>query len=373
MDFWNARQKGANFFNHVETSDRLAALKKYRFSISRMVFNKWDSKVPGTKPGDFLFGSLDDFKKLVPEDLARLREVLDAADVAGVKVIVSTLSLPGARWKQQNGDKLDSRLWTDFKYHDMAADFWKQLATALKGHPAVAAYNIINEPYPEAVPPVLGDWYTGDYAAWYTSVKGSPADLNAFYRKVAAAIREVDTETPLMLDSGFYSTPWAFKVLEPLKDTDVLYAFHMYEPYAFTNYRQDGSIIYPGKIAIGEAKPAPVLEWNRPSLKNFFSPVKEWQAKYQIPPNRVIASEFGVSRKNEGADPYLSDLAQIFTQNGWHWAFYSFREDTWPGMDYELGKFKLPDEYFKQLDLGKDTRELYYLENPLFNALLRGL
>ena len=47
------------------------------------------------------------------------------------------------------------------------------------------------------------------------------------------AIREVDAETPIILDSGFYATAWAFKVLEPVLDDKTIYSFHMYEPYSF--------------------------------------------------------------------------------------------------------------------------------------------
>jgi hypothetical protein len=53
------------------------------------------------------------------------------------------------RWAQNNNGKVDDRLWQDKgKWHD-AARFWHDLAAALKDHPAIAAYNLINEPAPE--------------------------------------------------------------------------------------------------------------------------------------------------------------------------------------------------------------------------------
>ena len=36
------------------------------------------------------------------------------------------------------------------------------------------------------------------------------ADLNLFYRKMVKIIREVDQDTPIVLDSGFYATPLGF-------------------------------------------------------------------------------------------------------------------------------------------------------------------
>lgn len=33
-----------------------------------------------------------------------------------------------------------------------------------------------------------------------------------------------------------------------------------------------------------------------------------------------------------------------------HWAFYSFREDRWDAMDFELGKSKVPSSYWQEAD-----------------------
>ncbi|EEM02614.1 Cellulase [Bacillus pseudomycoides] len=70
-------------------------------------------------------------------------------------------------------------------------------------------------------------------------MEGTTADLNKFYQKVVTSIREVDKETPIILDSGLYATPWAFKYLKPVKDNKTLYAFHMYEPYELTSQREN--------------------------------------------------------------------------------------------------------------------------------------
>ena len=75
-------------------------------------------------------------------------------------------------------------------------------------------------------------------------------------------------------------------------------------------------------------------------MKRFLQPVIDFQATYKIPANRIIASEFGCNRTVAGVQEYLADLISIFNEQKWHWAFYAFREDTWPAMDYELGTRK---------------------------------
>ena len=370
LEYWNTQRKGANFFNDVETKQRFLEAKTAGIEVVRLVFNKWQSAIPSGIQGDFLLGPKGKFKGLVEEDPKKLLQALDWAEEAGIKVVITNLSLPGLRWIQQNQGVRDNRLWQDFKYHRQAAEFWQLLAKQLKHHPAVVGYNLLNEPQPEFANPVFKDWFTGDYSAWYQSVKDSPQDLNLFHATVARSIRSVDDKTPIIVDSGFYSTPWAFKVLDPLPVKHVLYSFHMYEPYSFTSFRnrdefENQKFFYPGAATIGESEPPPVLEWNKQALFIFLEPVRKWQQKHHISSKRVFVSEFGVFRSNQGADRYLKDLIAILQQHGWHWAFYSYREDSWAGMDYELGQKKLS----AGLKYPLQQRQKQYQTNPLFEAL----
>src|SRR3546814_12095085 len=72
--------------------------------------------------------------------------------------------------------------------------------------------------------------------AWYAKHRGTARDLPDLYRTLIAAIRSVDADTPLMLDSGWYAAADAFAYWPaPLDDAALLYGFHMYEPYAATS------------------------------------------------------------------------------------------------------------------------------------------
>src|SRR5262245_23904001 len=111
--FWDAPQRGSNCFNETPPdAEYFRALHAYGATWVRLAFSKWKS----AHGRDFLFGNLDDYTALLPEDLATLRAVLDRAHAAGLKVVVTPLSLPGARWIQMNDNKFDDRLWSDRKY-----------------------------------------------------------------------------------------------------------------------------------------------------------------------------------------------------------------------------------------------------------------
>ncbi|SRR5579885_3296503 len=367
QDFWNRQRAGANCFNREVTSDWLKAAKERHIQFIRLTPSKWKSA-----GRDFLIGNADRYDGIPEEDFAKLVQVLDLAQEQGIKVIVTPLSLPGARWLQQNGDKPDHRLWQDESFQRQAAMFWHDLAVALKDHPAVVGYNIINEPAPErATKPRLNDSLTEAFSRWYEQhAHGTAADLNAFYARIISAIRAVDKETPIVLDSGQYATVNAFDYLEPYKsDPGILYSFHQYEPAAYTNIKENGGrFSYPCVVSSeGDTR-----MWNAEAILQYVDRVREWAKKNKIPPNRILAGEFGVNRVIPGASQYLADNIGAFNENGWHWAFYSFREDTWEGMDYELGVRKLPQEYFDSKGKGEST-EVARGDNPVFEPIKKGL
>jgi endoglucanase len=374
IGFWDVPRHGANFFNNVELKERFVAARAVGVEFVRLAPNKWLNGRPESRRGDFLLGPPETFSRLDTNDVALLRRVLDDAHAANLKVVLTMLSLPGSRWRQHNAGKQEFALWQDFGRQPEALECWRQLASALHNHPAVVGYNLLNEPCPErAAPPRLADWFTGDYEAWQARVQGTPADLSAFYDKAVRVIREVDGETPIILDSGFYATPWAFKVLRPVADAKTLYSFHFYEPFAFTNQRNQGRYAYPGRIPTGEDDAPPVEDWDRARTQSFLKPVNEWQQRWRVPPRRMLVGEVGVYRRNDGAARYLDDALSIFAEQGWHWAFYSFREDNWDGMDYELGETRPNAAYWQAIESGRMPGPEAYRGSTIFDVICKRL
>jgi endoglucanase len=366
LDFWNQQRKGANWFNRIPTKEWLLAARDANLEVIRLAPDKWKSA-----QRDFLIGDADQYKGIVEPDFAKLKQVLDDAHELGIKIILAPLSLPGVRWRQQNGDKEDSRLWREERYLSQAANFWRDLAGRLKGHPAIAGYNILNEPHPERASGFERDG--SDFTKWYAKVKDTPADLNRFNAKIVEAIRQADKDTPIVIDSGLWASPAAISYLTPLQNDKVLYSVHMYEIYEFTSQKPvNQQASYPGKVfkTVGDEKVEVHLD--RKELETILRPVMDWQKKYKIPANRMIVGEFGCQHKVKGAASYLEDLIQIFNQQGWHWAFYAFREDVWDAMDYELGTGPVPAGYWQAIEKG-ETPNVKRIDNPIWAVFKKEL
>ncbi|MBI5386424.1 MAG: cellulase family glycosylhydrolase [Verrucomicrobia bacterium] len=147
--FWDTPRHGANFFNEVELRERFQAASQAGIEFVRLASNKWLNDRPKSQLGDFLLGRPESFSRLDTNDLALLLRVLDDAHAAQLKVVLTMLRLPGSRWSQHNGGKQEFALWQEVARQEQAISCWRQLALALKDHPAVVGYNLLNEPCPE--------------------------------------------------------------------------------------------------------------------------------------------------------------------------------------------------------------------------------
>ncbi|MCD9032058.1 glycoside hydrolase family 5 protein [Luteimonas sp. Y-2-2-4F] len=350
ISFWDSPRKGGNSFNAAPPDEAyFQALAATGATWVRLTFSKWNGE-----GRDFLLGDADRYDGLPPGDLARLRGVLDAAHAANLKVVVVPLSLPGARWAQQNGGAFDDRLWSDPAYAEQAVRFWGDLAAALKDHPAVAAYNLLNEPAPEKTTGLPENGATADLLAWQARHAGGPRDLPTLYGRIVAAIRAVDPVTPVMVDGGYYANPRSLAAWPArLADDRVLYAFHMYEPYDATsapNMQRETPLRYPGAQTRYDGGTA---TWDGRAVARHVGAAFDWAAAQGLPATRVVAGEFGCMRRWADCAAYLTDVLDAVDARGGHWAFYAFREDEWDGMDYELPAGLAPGRFYWLTEQGR--------------------
>ena len=368
LAFWDRPQRGANSFNGRPPDEPyFRALRSYGATWVRLAFDKWP-----TARRDFLLGDADAYDRLDGDDLKVLVAALHRAHAAGLKVVVTPLSLPGARSRQRHGNEYDDRIWTDKAYWDQSARFWRDLAVELKDHPAVAGYNLINEPAPERRGGLPESAAPDAMQAWYDAQRGGTRDLFALYESVIAAIRKVDAHTPIMLDSGFHGSPSAYRHLPaPVRDAAVLYAYHMYEPWTATsarNLRREKPYAYPGVVPDRGVE----SHWDAARLARVLRYPVDWAREHGVAPNRLVAAEFGCMRRWESCPRYLDDVLTVLEEDAVHWAFYAFREDVWDGMDYELGVARVPWQYWDAVEAGEDF-PLERRPNPVFEPITRRL
>jgi hypothetical protein len=251
------------------------------------------------------------YEKWLNPKLDELAAVLDQAKKLGLKVIVDLHFPPGGRFSDGT-----LRLVMEKPLQEYFIAVWQHIAQRFKDHPALWAYDIMNEPVQSRPsPPGVDNWFKLQAAA-------------------AAAVRKIDPNTAILIAADRWDSPDAFAWMQPVNVTNVIYAVHMYWPYEYTHQGTDGrpwdtEADKPGYPGTFNARP-----FNREALAHHLAPVREFQLAYGA---RIFVAEFSVVRWAPGAAKYLADEISLFEEYGWDWTYHAFRElSAWNLEDEDL-------------------------------------
>jgi endoglucanase len=250
---------------------------------------------------------LVEYDKWLNGRLDELDQALEACRRYGLRVVVDMHSPPGGRLE---GSEL--AIFHEKKYADHWVELWQQIARRYKGNPVIWGYDLVNEPVQNIPSPEgVDDYLQGQV-------------------RVARAIREIDPDMPIFIESNQWDSAEGYRELQPVDVPKVIYQVHMYVPGEFThqgvNDRSTG-FTYPG-VMNG-------VEWNKERLRGVLAPVREFQLAYNV---HIYVGEFSAIRWAPGAAQYLSDCIDLFEEYGWDWTFHAYRE--WSGWSLEHGPDK---------------------------------
>ena len=246
------------------------------------------------------------YNRWLDAELADLDKVLEACNRYGILVVVDLHSPPGGR--RPNSDLV---MLHEPEYLEAFVSVWERIARRYKGHTAVWAYDLVNEPVQNEPPPA-----------------GQPDYLAAQVR-AAKAIRAIDPDRPIILEVDRWDSADGFTYLEPVDIPRVIYQVHMYYPAQFTHqtiHGNPGGIRYPGEIAGRTC--------DKDVLRQHLAPVREFQLAYNA---HIYVGEFSAIRwaPDNSAFRYLRDCVDILEEYGWDWSYHAYRE--WDGWSVEHG------------------------------------
>lgn len=229
------------------------------------------------------------------------KDVLPWSRKYGMRVVVDLHVPPGGR----NGSEMN--MFHEAKWADHFIVCWQRIARRFKGHPEIFGFDLINEPEQQ---------------------RRSPENLDYWnvQRRAAEAVRAIDPDTPIIVESNGWDSPAPFSYLSPLAMDNVIYQVHMYLPFEFTH---QGVHAKDGKY-VKTKYPDPSKGWNRDYLKEKLAPVLAFQKKHNA---RIYVGEFSAIAWAEGADRFLADCISVFEEYGWDWTYHAFRE--WDGWSVE--------------------------------------
>ncbi len=257
-------------------------------------------------------------------------ETIPMAEKYGLRLMPVLSAIPGGREKTA-----DFRMFNDRKYLEAFRATWKTIATRLKGKGIIAGYDLCNEPH--------------------QSHFASVADYWSAQRIVAEDIREIDPETPIVIEAYGWDGPEAFWAMSPMKLTNIVYQVHMYYPMQFTHQG-----LYNWKQ--GPEYPCASNGWNRAYIVKTLSQVRDFQKAHGA---RIYCGEFSAAAWAKGSDRYIADCISVFNEFEWDWTYHAYREyEGWsvehegtdrkhcPRVRYDTERKKILVDGLKRKDAG---------------------
>lgn len=212
---------------------------------------------------------------------ALIDRVFAWAERHGMSVLLDLHAAPGSQADDWNADGIsgEKRFWSDARCQDEAVALWADLATRYHAHPALFGYDPLCEPVWE------------DRGA-----------INAFYRRVQAAIRAIDPHGIITLEPNLWAREAATLDTGLFDDPHTIVHGHWYP----------GAAELDGDLSDAElwSKLAPCLDpvrIRRPSLMGEFGLL--WR-KWDEPRHHAL----------------ITRMVRLMEGNGVHWSMWALKD-----------------------------------------------
>lgn len=221
---------------------------------------------------------------------------LDRAIAANARHgIYSIIDLHAAQGWQNRGWHSDNQLfepltWNHPHFQERIVWLWREFAAHYQDEPWVAGYNLLNEPDDP-----------------------SRQAIGPFYRRLIAAIREIDPHHLIVIDDNSSAVD-GFEELG-LGGSGIVYAVHQYPVIGAA-----GPVPYPG---FREGK-----QWDRAAVEAEFLDRSAWIREHGVP---LLVGEFGPVDEGNAAlfdsrMELLRDQLQIYAAHGASWTYWTYKD-----------------------------------------------
>ena len=207
-------------------------------------------------------------------------------------------------------------VWTDQAAQDAWGEMWRYTAKRYKENPIVVGYDLMCEPNSGEMLLEIDD-----PADFYPKYADTLYDWNRFYPDIVTAIREEDTDTPILVQPmGYGSVAW-LSYLSVISDTRTVYTVHQYEPFIYTHQDASSQIYtYPGTFDANYDESSDQVD--KTWLENLLMIMDQFSLDYHVP---VAVNEFGLQRWEPGADKFMGDMMALLEEHRvnyalWEWA-----------------------------------------------------
>lgn len=264
----------------------------------------------------------------------------------GIHYVIGMRSGPGAydTFDESQGTTGESRVWNSGNTIEQTkyAEMLNMVVQRYAGDTLFAGINLVIEPRPKVR--VIPANTSAAYKFFLENVYN--IHMDEVYNSWVASIREVDPMLPIVIESFGYSTPELYPGYT-INDPYIIYSAHNYQPVEFSKEVVPFGKTYPG-VYWNISTLSQVLYDAQFMRETVFGKLRDFQLQTGAP---IFIGELGMYKPQTGGEQYLADELNIFSDYGWHFAFWDWRRG--PGADWNIEKFGDPDNLHWKTVLSK--------------------
>ena len=199
--------------------------------------------------------------------------------------------------------------WTGSAYKERFKSLWLEIASRYKNEPAIAAYDLLNEPCP-----------------------ASQSDYITLMEELISGIREIDPNHMINIENTFASDSEPF-ILSGVEN--ILYDFHMYDPW--DGFTDNNSSVYG-------------VDLNSTVMTNIIDGYLEFYSGYPL-----HVSEFGQKYDNfdsKNSIGWIGDVIDHFNQNSISYQYFSYKGN-------EFGIYENKNAFYQNSSKNQSLIELF--------------
>jgi len=281
--------------------------------------------------------------RLIPENVEYLDALLARLEGANLFAVLSFRTGPGrneAGFDESERHRALHSVWKNRKEQQAWVEMWKYTAQRYRGHPILVGFDLMVEPNSNDV--LLKEW---DPERFYQLYADSTFDWNPLASRIVQAVRDIDSETPIIVGSMNYSDVGWLSYLPDFQSEKLLFSAHFYEPYAYTHQEPPLRLKYPGYFDADDDGVEDRVDKNW--LKERLEPVRYVKQVREIP---VVVNEFGLKRWEPGAENYAEDLMYSLEDVGANYALWLWESD-YPGINYNEFNFRFGPNHHEKMEI----------------------
>ncbi len=264
----------------------------------------------------------------------------------GIHYVIGMRSGPGAydTFDESQGTTGESRVWNSDNILEQTkyAEMLEMIVNSYADDTLFVGLNLVIEPRPKVR--VIPANTSASYKFFLENIYN--IHMDEVYNSWLSTIRQTDPELPVIIESFAYSTPELFPGYV-INDPFIIYSAHNYQPVEFSKEAVPFNKTYPG-VYWNISTLSQVLYDAQFMRETVFGKLREFQQTTNAP---IFIGEMGMYKPQTGGEQYLADQLNIFSDYGWHFAFWDWRRG--PGADWNIEKFGDTDDLHWKTVLAK--------------------